>query len=86
MSSEPQEQTTASGLRYIDFGGGDGATAKAGDHVSVHYTGTLENPRESEPLARGPLHEKRFSTSSRPVEASPIAQPERLFGQAVMRL
>ena len=45
-----------------------------------------ENPRESSPLARGPLHEKRFSASSRPVEASPIAQPERLFGQAVMRL
>ena len=46
MSSEPQEQTTASGLRYIDFGGGDGTTAKAGDHVSVHYTGTLENGKK----------------------------------------
>ena len=42
-TNEPQEQTTASGLRYIDFGGGDGAAAKAGDNVSVHYTGTLEN-------------------------------------------
>jgi hypothetical protein len=45
-----------------------------------------ENPRESEPLARVPTDETRFSTSSSPVEASPIAQPERLFGQAVMRL
>jgi len=46
QSSEPQEQTTASGLRYIDFGGGDGMAAKAGDHVSVHYTGTLEDGRK----------------------------------------
>jgi FKBP-type peptidyl-prolyl cis-trans isomerase len=42
-TNDPQEQTTASGLRYIDFGGGSGAAAKAGDNVSVHYTGTLEN-------------------------------------------
>ena len=38
-----QEQTTASGLRYIDYGGGSGPAAKAGDMVTVHYTGTLEN-------------------------------------------
>ncbi len=42
-ANQPEEQTTASGLRYIDFGGGNGAAAKAGDTVSVHYTGTLEN-------------------------------------------
>ncbi len=42
-TNEPQEQQTASGLRYLDFGGGDGAAAKAGDTVSVHYVGTLEN-------------------------------------------
>jgi len=41
--NEPQEQQAASGLRYIDFGGGEGAVAKAGDTVSVHYVGTLEN-------------------------------------------
>lgn len=41
-----QEQTTASGLRYIDHGGGGGRAAKAGDTVSVHYTGTLEDGRE----------------------------------------
>ena len=46
QSSATQEQTTASGLRYIDFGGGDGDAAKAGDHVSVHYTGTLEDGRK----------------------------------------
>ena len=46
QASEPQEQTTASGLRYIDYGGGSGAVAKAGDHVSVHYTGTLENGKK----------------------------------------
>ena len=42
-ANEPQEQQTASGLRYIDFGGGSGTAAKAGDTVSVHYVGTLEN-------------------------------------------
>ena len=38
-----QEQTTASGLRFIDYGGGSGPAARAGDVVTVHYTGTLEN-------------------------------------------
>lgn len=32
---------TASGLRYQDLVVGDGATAQAGDSVSVHYTGWL---------------------------------------------
>ena len=41
--NEPQEEQTASGLRYIDYGGGEGAAAKAGNTVSVHYTGTLED-------------------------------------------
>lgn len=41
-----QEQTTASGLRYIDHGGGSGRAAKAGDTVSVHYTGALEDGRK----------------------------------------
>ncbi len=31
--------TTASGLQYEDTVVGDGAEAKAGDHVRVHYTG-----------------------------------------------
>jgi FKBP-type peptidyl-prolyl cis-trans isomerase len=46
MSSEPQEQTTASGLRYIDYGGGNGDAATAGKQVSVHYTGTLEDGKK----------------------------------------
>ncbi len=46
MGAEPQEQQTASGLRYVDHGGGGGPAAKAGDRVSVHYTGSLENGRK----------------------------------------
>ncbi|MCL2524940.1 MAG: FKBP-type peptidyl-prolyl cis-trans isomerase [Betaproteobacteria bacterium] len=37
------EITTASGLIYEDAAVGDGAEAKAGDHVVVHYTGWLTN-------------------------------------------
>src|SRR4051794_27209438 len=33
--------TTPSGLQYHDEQVGTGAEAKAGDHVVVHYTGTL---------------------------------------------
>ena len=35
--------TTKSGLKYIDELEGTGATAKAGDQVSVHYTGKLKD-------------------------------------------
>ena len=35
---------TASGLQYLDTLIGSGATAEAGQHVSVHYTGWLQNP------------------------------------------
>ncbi len=35
--------TTASGLQYDDTVIGDGAQAKAGDTVSVHYSGWLED-------------------------------------------
>ena len=35
--------TTASGLQYTDTVTGSGATAQAGQHVSVHYTGWLYN-------------------------------------------
>lgn len=38
--------TTASGLQYRDEVEGTGATAKSGDQVAVHYTGTLENGRK----------------------------------------
>jgi FKBP-type peptidyl-prolyl cis-trans isomerase FkpA len=36
--------TTASGLKYRDTLVGTGRTAQAGDSVSVHYTGWLQNP------------------------------------------
>ena len=36
--------TTASGLQYVDQTVGKGDVAKAGDQVSVHYTGWLQNP------------------------------------------
>jgi peptidylprolyl isomerase len=35
--------TTPSGLKYYDFKVGDGPAPKAGQQVSVHYTGWLEN-------------------------------------------
>jgi peptidylprolyl isomerase len=38
--------TTASGLKYVDLKVGDGATAKQGSAVKVHYTGTLENGKK----------------------------------------
>lgn len=36
--------TTASGLQYEDRVTGSGGAAKAGDHVTVHYTGWLHDP------------------------------------------
>ncbi|WP_211460948.1 FKBP-type peptidyl-prolyl cis-trans isomerase [Collimonas silvisoli] len=35
--------TTVSGLQFEDINLGNGAEAKAGDHVTVHYTGWLQN-------------------------------------------
>jgi FKBP-type peptidyl-prolyl cis-trans isomerase len=35
-----------SGLKYIDVKVGDGAEAKKGDTVSVHYTGTLKDGKK----------------------------------------
>lgn len=37
---------TASGLQYRDETEGSGPVAKAGDHVAVHYTGTLDDGRK----------------------------------------
>lgn len=39
--TENEAVTAASGLQYIDVTEGDGAAAKAGDTVEVHYTGWL---------------------------------------------
>ncbi len=38
--------TTASGLQYIDVKDGTGATARAGNAVSVHYTGWLTDGKK----------------------------------------
>ena len=43
---EGKEVTTPSGLQYIDLKVGLGATAQAGQTVSVHYTGWLENGKK----------------------------------------
>jgi len=40
------EITTASGLIYEDTVVGEGAEARAGDHVVVHYTGWLTDGRQ----------------------------------------
>lgn len=39
----PKVVTLPSGLRYVDLEPGEGPEAKAGNVVSVHYTGWLEN-------------------------------------------
>jgi FKBP-type peptidyl-prolyl cis-trans isomerase FkpA len=44
--------TTASGLQYEDTIQGNGETARAGHHVTVHYTGWLYDARA--PQCRGP--------------------------------
>jgi peptidylprolyl isomerase len=41
MFDEKNATTTASGLKYIDEVVGTGASPKAGQQVTVHYTGTL---------------------------------------------
>ena len=41
--SSAAETTTPSGLRYVDLVAGAGASPQAGNLVTVHYVGTLEN-------------------------------------------
>jgi FKBP-type peptidyl-prolyl cis-trans isomerase FkpA len=43
---KPKEVTTKSGLKYTDLKVGDGAEAKAGDTVEVHYTGWLTDGKK----------------------------------------
>ena len=43
---EGKEVTTSSGLQYIDLKVGTNATAQAGQTVTVHYTGWLENGKK----------------------------------------
>ena len=49
--------TTASGLQYEDTVPGSGETARAGQHVTVHYTGWLHDP--AAPNGRG----RKFDSS-----------------------
>jgi peptidylprolyl isomerase len=44
--ADEQMTTTPSGLQYHDEQVGTGAEAKAGDHVVVHYTGTLTDGKK----------------------------------------
>jgi FKBP-type peptidyl-prolyl cis-trans isomerase len=44
--SDSQETVTASGLKYTDSAVGEGAEARAGQTVSVHYTGWLEDGKK----------------------------------------
>ncbi len=46
MTESDKEITTASGLKYIDYNEGTGASPSKGKLVSVHYTGTLENGKK----------------------------------------
>ncbi|MCG8350426.1 MAG: FKBP-type peptidyl-prolyl cis-trans isomerase, partial [Chloroflexales bacterium] len=49
-----QYTTTPSGLQYYDLQVGDGATAAAGQNVTVHYTGWLtDNTKFDSSLDRG---------------------------------
>ena len=43
---ERKEVATSSGLQYIDLQVGTGAAAQAGQTVSVHYSGWLENGKK----------------------------------------
>ncbi len=45
-ASDGKEITTSSGLQYIDQVVGTGDSAKAGQTVSVHYTGWLTNGKK----------------------------------------
>ncbi len=46
MAGSTQEVTTPSGLKYVDQVVGTGEAAVAGQNVSVHYTGWLENGKK----------------------------------------
>lgn len=52
-TTQTGSQVTATGLEYIEVEAGTGPQAKAGDLVSVHYTGTLEDGTEFDSSAGG---------------------------------
>src|SRR4051812_12072629 len=43
---QPKVTTTESGLKYQDLKVGEGASAKKGDNVEVHYTGWLTDGKK----------------------------------------
>lgn len=45
-NENPNMITTPSGLKYLDLVEGTGATPEAGQTVTVHYTGTLEDGKK----------------------------------------
>ncbi len=46
MAALPMQVTTPSGLQYTDITVGDGASPRAGQKVTVHYTGTLTDGKK----------------------------------------
>jgi peptidylprolyl isomerase len=46
MAALPMQVTTPSGLQYTDLKVGDGASPRAGQTVTVQYTGTLTNGKK----------------------------------------
>ncbi len=46
QAADEKPVTTASGLKYVDEKVGNGEYPKAGQKVTVHYTGTLENGKK----------------------------------------
>jgi len=55
--AESDYRTTQSGLKIHDFNEGSGATAEAGDRVTVNYTGWLrsDSTRFDSSIGRGPF-------------------------------
>ena len=46
MAAEKMQVTTPTGLQYSDLKIGDGASPRAGQKVTVHYTGTLTDGKK----------------------------------------
>jgi FKBP-type peptidyl-prolyl cis-trans isomerase FkpA len=60
-----KEVVTASGLKYTDIVEGTGPSPRAGQTVSVHYTGTLENGTKFDSsVDRGTPYVFRIGTAS----------------------
>ncbi len=59
------EVTTASGLKYVELTEGSGASPRAGQTLSVHYTGTLQDGTKFDSSRdRGKPYEFRIGTGA----------------------